>query len=62
MTRRQKLEQTLARAEAELRSAVALSVGNGADRFKTSEAVDKARASCRQARAALTEFEMSEGR
>lgn len=60
MTRRKTLEDALARAEADLQRAVTLLAADGADRSDAKDVLEKARASCRVAHAALTEFNNAE--
>jgi uncharacterized membrane protein len=60
LTSRQKLEVTLARAEANLQRAVTKLATVGVDQAAASDSLDKARASCRHAQAALTSHDNAE--
>lgn len=60
MTRRKTLEGALAKAEADLQRAVTQLAAEGAERGDAKDVLDKARASCRAAHAALTEFNNAE--
>jgi hypothetical protein len=60
MTRRKTLESALARAEAALQRAVTLLAADGADRGAAGDSLDKARANCRLAHAALADFDNAE--
>ena len=60
MTRRESLEGALARAETELQLAVTQLAAGGADRVAAKDVLDKARANCRVAHAALTDFNNAE--
>jgi hypothetical protein len=60
VTRRQRLEAALTRAEEDLQTAVTVHAAAGTDRFTASDTLDKARATCRSAHAALTELNNSE--
>jgi len=57
---RRTLEVALARAEANLQHAVTILANVGADRAIASDNLDKARANCRHAHAALTKLERAE--
>jgi hypothetical protein len=59
-TTRQTLEVALAKAEANLQQAVTKLAAGGADRAPASDNLDKARANCREAHAALTKLNYSE--
>jgi hypothetical protein len=56
------LESILAKAESHLQQAVKLLAGGAGDQSTAREAVEKARANCRDARAALTRVERAEHR
>lgn len=60
MTRRQTLEAALARAEADLKVAVTEHAAAGSDRFTAGDTLDKARATCRSAHAALMDLDNAE--
>jgi multidrug resistance efflux pump len=60
LTTRPVLEAALAKAEARLQRAVREQSLPGANRDATAEALHKARADCRDARAALTRWERTE--
>lgn len=58
---RKVLEETLARAEAYLQNAVKVLASGHGDASAASEKVDKARANCRVARAALSKQDRTDG-
>jgi hypothetical protein len=59
VTKQQSLEEALAKAEAVLHTTVARLAKQSGDRGDASDSLDKARANCRQAHAALTAFKNS---
>ena len=61
VSRRETLEAALAKAEAQLQRAVTGLAAVGADRDAAGDVLNRARASCRDARAALTAFNNAEG-
>lgn len=60
MTKRKNLETAVANAEALLKHAVKELADGGGFRNNATENIEKARANCREARAALTKLERAE--
>jgi len=60
LTKRKALEDALAKAESHLRHAVKELADGGGFRNTATEDIDKARASCREARAALNKLDRAE--